>query len=367
VILQDFSVSKQSAWRFRHAKAYFAVKGERVRAGIGSCNFTEAGLSGEEGNVESMIVSDLEATYISDIRDALKQVRLIEDDFETNPVDDAPQHLPFIITVLFDWQKHAYSYTVDMVDGDVLGEMLLHLPGIETAIPLRERKNSGELSIERKFKRIDNYRVCYTIGAKHLDHVGPIIEINFDYSEKEYTRTPSVEDILRSWSSSDESWERLSKFANGDDGEDDPSSAGVNGDVRTPDQPANDILGYYDIYRAFYDLRAKLKKAREEKNSQKVNLYIERRSDSLRRLFSSIENIQDLLRRYLLLVEINQITKEYARFLVDTAWSGKAKEMEVAARAQLNDLVARELQGNEYPRKVDAQQLLGWFDSKLKN
>jgi hypothetical protein len=367
VELRDFSAPKQGAWRFRHAKAYFAVKGDRVRAGIGSCNFTDAGLSGEDGNIESMIVSDLKESYIEDLRNALKQVRLVDDDFETNPVDDLPQHLPFIISVVFDWQKHTYLYKVDVVTQDAPGEMSLHLPGIDMVISLPELNSAGELSVDRKFKRIDNYRISYILGEKHLDHIGPVIEINTDHSQKEYSRTPSVQDILLSWSSSDESLDRLPKSNDDPNGEDETPVTVLTGEIDKPDELANDILGYYDIYRAFYDLRAKLRKAREEQNARKIGLYLERRYDSLKRLFTSIQNAQDSIRKYLLLVEIGKLTGEYSRYLADQEWSVEAKQAELAARTQLLTMVAAELQKNAYPGKIDAQQLLDWFDSKFKH
>jgi hypothetical protein len=365
VELKDFRESKQTLWRFRHAKAYFAIKGARLRAGIGSCNFTDAGLSGENGNVESMIISELESAHISDMRAALKEVRLVEDDFAATPADDSPDHLPFCVTVFFDWQKHSYSYDVAMMDQEAPAAMSLLLPGVEQVIPLHEVQNAGEILVGKQFNRIDNYCVHYNQNGTARTHVGPVIEINLDYSLKEYSRSLGVQEILGSWSASDESYERSLKST--DDVDEDDSTEG---EVRTigdnHDEPNDDILGYYEIYRAFFDLRAKLRKAKEEKNLQKISLYLERRSDSLRRLVGSVETISDVLRRYLLLVEIIQIAEEYSRFLVDTSWSARARELGGMAREQLAGQIAGELRETGYPPEVNAQQVLNWFEMRFK-
>ena len=45
--------------RFWHMKAYWIQHGKTIRTAVGSCNFTCAGLSGGDGNVEAMLVFDV--------------------------------------------------------------------------------------------------------------------------------------------------------------------------------------------------------------------------------------------------------------------------------------------------------------------
>ncbi|GEM_PF-3167735 len=366
VEVNDFSSAKRTSWLFRHAKAYFAIKNKRLRAGIGSCNFTDAGLSGEDGNVESMIVSDLTSKYIDDLRDELKNVRLDEDEFESHQVDDAPQRLPFIVLVVFDWKRRTYSFNVEIMDEVAVKEVMLYLPGVESPIMIRELNTRSEIVLRNRYKNIDNYRISYVLAEQPYDHIGPIVEINMDDTEKEYTRTPEVDEILQSWSSSDESWEKV-MISTAEENEDEGiSSMSEENDKSDPGQTGNDILSYYDIFRAFYDLRAKLKKALGDKDRNKLSLYLERRSDSVKRLANSLETIQDKVRKYLILVEIGQLTEEYERYLADLDWSNKVKQDMTAQRNHLQDSIYAELRIQAYPEHIDAQRVLGWFDSKFK-
>ena len=44
--------------RFWHMKAYWIEHRNSIRTAVGSCNFTNAGLAGADGNVEAMLVFD---------------------------------------------------------------------------------------------------------------------------------------------------------------------------------------------------------------------------------------------------------------------------------------------------------------------
>ena len=92
--------------RFWHMKAYWARQGERIRTAVGSCNFTHAGLSGSDGNVEAMLVLDGEPESLPE------GAEIEDDDFaeETEAEEGKPEAAPVAIVVAWDWRASAWRW-----------------------------------------------------------------------------------------------------------------------------------------------------------------------------------------------------------------------------------------------------------------
>ncbi len=90
--------------RFWHMKAYWIQHGESIYTAVGSCNFTEAGLIGEAGNVEAMLVFEEIEPEWPEESDTTRP-----EDLSEQPVDEeeAPEHVPLVIVVAYDWQSES--------------------------------------------------------------------------------------------------------------------------------------------------------------------------------------------------------------------------------------------------------------------
>ena len=87
--------------RFWHMKAYWVRHGKRHDTAVGSCNFTEPGLIGANGNVEAMLV------FEGIDPDWPVESPALPDELSEQPVDEeeAPDPVPVVIVVAYDSRK----------------------------------------------------------------------------------------------------------------------------------------------------------------------------------------------------------------------------------------------------------------------
>ena len=92
--------------RFWHMKAYWIQHGDTIRTAVGSCNFTRAGLSGADGNVEAMLVFDADPDWLPE-GNAIETEDLAE---ETEAEEGTPEPVPVAVVVAWDWRDHTWRW-----------------------------------------------------------------------------------------------------------------------------------------------------------------------------------------------------------------------------------------------------------------
>lgn len=127
--------------RFFHLKIYEVESRGRTFAGLGSCNFTEAGQfwrdgrGRESGNVECMLFSEAGMPWPP--TEALRPGAMPGH----TDAEDAPAAWPLYVTVAYDWQRHAYKW---WLQGDPGGhDVSLQLPDGAPAFDIHDQPEAG--------------------------------------------------------------------------------------------------------------------------------------------------------------------------------------------------------------------------------
>ncbi|MDE2718127.1 MAG: hypothetical protein OXI33_14100, partial [Chloroflexota bacterium] len=148
--------------RFRHMKAYWIRHGNRTYSAVGSCNFTEAGLAGKNGNVEAMLVfEDMdpdpdwpEAIDTADPEDLSQQ---------TVDEEEVPEPVPVTIVVGYDWRSDSWRWFLRADDSQT--DFVLSLP---TGLALRITNGPDEQRAEPPDFPA-HYRLTYTQHNQRRD------------------------------------------------------------------------------------------------------------------------------------------------------------------------------------------------------
>jgi hypothetical protein len=331
--------------RFWHAKAYHLAYEKSADLAVGSCNFTQAGLAGSKGNVESMLVRHVGKGPAPFPKRVDADAALLAD--ETEHEEGIPTPAPINIVVLFDWRAMAYAWRYEPHSGH--SNPVLELPGGVkvplTACPGMRKAKKGPAGIA-------TFEVHYTADSNQQSWVGLVAEINLDASERIYGTPLRVSDILDSWKGAHlagvASWSRLVAGASEEEGDEaDATDVGV-----------FHALNLFEVYRAFWDLRGRLQTLKEQKNEQAVRGLLVSRPDSvlaLMRLAIRADGAETV--RYLVMLEIRVLLREFG----DESMKIHQKRLDGNVRR-----LRKVVEGSIVLHGATGVELLKWFESRIE-
>ena len=341
--LRRNSIEKQDD-RFWHMKAYWIRHGKRCYTAVGSCNFTERGLVGGDGNVEAMLVfEDIEPHWPSE-----GEV-VVAGDLSDEPAneEEVPTPVPVAIIVAYDWRSGCWRWFLDADDSQK--DFQLSLPSLSPfCIDPGCSKRCGDPPDQGA-----TFEVTYREGMEHKKWQGQVVELHLDHSRRVYGRGLSASEILESWRGRVPTWELGNGRGEGDSDED--------GDSAEADVPAVfGAVNLYDFYRAMRALRTKLAKLKPQPEAQYALLV--RRPDSVMELakLASCDGESPVV-RYLVLHELASVASYCRENLLDEELLRRLQKMESDAKRTTLERLACELQGD----LAKANEMLDWFEKRL--
>ena len=328
--------------RFWHMKAYWIQHGKTVRTAVGSCNFTHAGLSGGDGNVEAMLGFDADPDWLPEG----KEVKTEDLADEAQAEEEAPEPAPVAIVVAWDWRAHAWRWWLDPGSGQ--HDFVLHLPGLA---PFRIQSGTHERP-GKPPGRDATFTVSYRTGHGERQWQGQVVELNLDHSSRTYGRPLTANEILESWRGRAPTWD-----LGGGGGSGDPSDDGD--DVEGEAPAAFDAVNLYDLYRSMRALRAKLTGLEEHPDIQRA--YLVGRPDSVMALANLADRDEEApIVRYLVLRELCGVISTWAH-LLDDDLVARAEQMAAQARGRTEAQLLDELGADS----AKADGMLDWFEQAL--
>ena len=332
--------------RFWHMKAYWIRYGKRIYTAVGSCNFTQAGLSGEDGNVEAMLLFDgIEPDWLDKCDAALPEDLADEPEAE----ECVPEPVPVAIVVAYDWRSESWRWFLDadatQVDFD------LHLPTVRAAMricPGAGERRGGPPGLRAQ------YKVTYTHHGEPKLWTGQVVELHLDHTQRTYGKPLSASDILESWRLNSHNGARRLPIGEGDGDEGDDE--GAEGDVPA----AFDAVNLYDLYRATRALRRRL--AELESDPRALNALLVGRSDSVMALASLAAGDGEApVVRYLVLRELSSIVTACGSGATAGSPMHRVHKMKRRAKAATLQMLVADL-GGDRPK---ARKMLNWFERRL--
>ena len=328
--------------RFWHMKAYWIRHGKRIRTAVGSCNFTHAGLSGGDGNVEAMLVFDADPDWLPD-GNAIATEDLAE---EMEAEEGTPEPVPVAIVVAWDWRDHTWRWWLE--PGLRQSDFVLHLPGA-TSFPI---KSGTESKSGKPPARGSTFRVSYRTDREQTEWQGQIVELNLDYSSRTYGSPLTANEILDSWRGRAPTWNLGGGGGDGDPDDD-------RDDLESDTPAAFDALNLFDFYRSMSALRAKLKGLEEDQDIQRG--YLVGRPDSVMALAHLADRDEEApIVRFLVLREMDSVVSTWANVL-EGDLVARVEEMATKARDRTLARLLLDLDGD----KKKAGCMLDWFENEL--
>ena len=331
--------------RFWHMKAYWIRIGKRRFTAVGSCNFTEAGLSGGNGNVEAMLVfEDIEPDWPEECESGSLE------DLSDEPVDeeDVPTPVPVAIVVAYDWQASKWRCFLDA--DDTQHDFRLSLPGRAAfSIDPGHSERRGTPPQDRGA----TFTVTYTQGTEPREWRGQVVELHLNHSQRRFGRPLSASDILESWRARVPPPDPGSPRGKGD-GEEDVD------DLETEVPAAFDAVNLYDLYRAMRGLRTRLVEL-ESQPSEQFALLV-RRPDSVMELAKLADCSEEApVVRYLVLRELWSIMRECEGEQLERDLVRRVKAMKRRARKTTLERLVPQVEGDG----EKARKMLNWFEKNL--
>jgi phosphatidylserine/phosphatidylglycerophosphate/cardiolipin synthase-like enzyme len=327
--------------RFWHMKAYWIKYRTTIRTAVGSCNFTGAGLSGGDGNVEAMLVFDADPEWLPEGH--VVEVEELAD--EPQAEEEAPDPTPVAIVVAWDWRAHSWRWRLDA--GGNQREFVLHLPGL-AAFPTEPGIHTKP---GKSPPRGATFAVTYQSDDGEQRWRGQVVELNLDHSSRTYGRSLTANEILQSWLGRAPTW-------------DIGGGGGVGGDGDHPDDEipaAFDAVNLYDFYRSMRALRKKMASLDEHPDIQRA--YLVGRPDSLMALAQMADRDEEApIVRYLVLLELWGVLTTWAH-LLDPDLVTRVQQMAKQARNRTREHLLDELSSDK--QKTD--NMLDWFEQSLAN
>ena len=362
--IYDFKKSRYKQIPFRHAKAYIIRKNDKVRIGIGSCNFTNSGLAGANGNVECMLVFNGDKKLINELDYELKEITINENNAETTEVSDFPLQIPFEISVTFDWARKEFEYSYNPVDEKELTYVILKLTDHKIRLDTPVEKEN--LILPQGNIAVDDFTVEYTHNGERKVYHGIVLELNLSWSEKIYTRKLKIDEIIDSWRNHEDSWIGKLNLTGDEEMIGENGAPALPGDETIESTIEDDVFSYYDYYRAFYDLSAKLEKAKKAGNHALLTSYLESRPDSIRNTVNEISKIADIKKRYLLLIEIQSILQTYRKYLTDSKLLRLVNDDLKKLKKSIIDELQNEVKSTKSSSANLAPEMIDWFENKIR-
>jgi len=328
--------------RFWHMKAYWIQHGDKVFTAVGSCNFTEAGLAGKDGNVEAMLVFQANPDWLLDGEEIDPDDLATEEEAE----EQAPVPTPVSIVVAWDWRALRWRYWLEAGAGQ--SDFRLRLPGIAAF----DIQGGTHARVGKPPPRGSTYTVSYTTRGSPKQWEGQIVEVNLDHSSRTYGRPLTANQILESWRGSSPGWD-LGGGGGGagdpEDGED--SEQGV--------EAAFDAVNLYDFYRAMKALRAKLGSYQKQPSLQRAHL-VGRPNSVVALAHLANGDGEAPVVRYLVLRELGSVIELFADVL-DSSLVQRVQEMVQEARGRTSVL----LEGEAGVHDGQGPEMLRWFEEQL--
>ena len=330
--------------RFWHMKAYRILHGKKGGwTAVGSCNFTANGLKGAGGNVEAMLVTEHDGSWLPE-GDVLPDDALA---LKAVGEEEGPEPVPIAIIVAWDWRSATWRWWLDA--GPQQKDALLVLPG---CAELELHDGTGE-HLGSPPPRGAEFTVRWRGPAGQESWTGPIVELHLDYSARSYGRPLTANQILASWQGRAPTWDIGGGGGPGEgDGED---------EEQAEDCAAFDAVNLYELYRAMRGLRTRLDDLAPNPSLQRAHLV--GRPDSVMSLaWLADRGVDAPMVRYLVLRELCGVVRDWAQ-LLDADLVARADLMAADARARTRAQLDAEL-GSSTP-KADA--MLDWFEERLSD
>ena len=328
--------------RFWHMKAYWTRQGERIRTAVGSSNFTRAGLSGRDGNVEAMLVLDGQPDWLPDGEEC-GNVNLAE---ETEAEEGTPEPAPVGIVVAWDWRASTWRWWLE--EDPRQRDFELRVPAL-ASFPIRPGIGSRP---GKPPKRGAMFKVSYRADGEEAEWQGQIVELNLDYSSRIYGRPLTANEILESWRGRAPTWGPRGGGADGDASDD-------RDDFESDTPAAFDAVNLFDFYRSMSALRRKLRALEEDPDIQRG--YLVGRSDSVMALAHLADRDEEApIVRFLVLRELHGVASTWASVL-EGELVERVGQMTRTARDRTHARLRQELDGDE----KKAGCMLDWFEIEL--
>ena len=328
--------------RFWHMKTYRIRYGRTIHTAVGSCNFTRAGISGGDGNVEAMLVFEADPEWLPQGR-KVETEKLAE---EVQAEEEIPKAVPVAIVVAWDWRAHTWRWWLDAAPQQ--HDFSLHLPGL---VPFRIESGTAARPGKPPVRGA-NFKVSFHTDQGEREWQGQVVELNLDHSSRTYGRPLTANEILESWRGRAPTWD-----LGGGGGGGDPSDDGD--DVPSDTPTAFDAVNLYDLYRSMRALRVKLKGLEQHPDIQRA--YLVGRPDSVMALAHLADRDEEApLVRYLVLREMNGVISTWAP-LIDGDLVARAEQMATQARDRTFAQLLQELGGD----MKKATSMLDWFEKEL--
>ncbi|MDE0263961.1 MAG: phospholipase D family protein [Bryobacterales bacterium] len=329
--------------RFWHMKVYWIRHGDRIRTAVGSCNFTQAGLSGRNGNVEAMLVFDADPSWLP--RGIPVQFDRLAEEAEAE--EGTAEPVPLAVVVAWDWLSHDWRWWLEADSGQ--SNFKLHLPDV---VPFAIKSGTGGPKAGKPPARGSTFRLSYRTTRGEEEWQGVVVELNLDYSSRIYGPPITANDILESWRCLAPTWD-----LGGSGGDGDPSNDPD--EIGSHSPAAFEALNLFDFYRSAKALGAKLQGLRKKPNL--LRGYLVGRSDSVMALAHLADRAGDApVVRFLVLRELYSVVSRWTD-IVDEELVARVKQMEKRARDRTLDQLAHEMGGDEQK----ARSVLDWFEKEL--
>jgi hypothetical protein len=341
-------------------KTYWLSHGNWVDVAVGSCNFTSAGLRGETGNVEAMLVYELpfDDAGFDWMPDGEP---MVVDEFAEDPLaeeeDDPPP--PIAAVVAWDWRAvtmgtSPWRWWINTAPS--VREMVLHLPGM-SALPIESGPGTAEG--QQHPPAGAHLRITCINHGTAAEIRGAIVEINLDHSTRTYGRPLTPEEILASWRG------HPPTAGEGDEREEEDAGEQEEGEQEDEDVEVESSSGFqamnlYELYRSLRMLRGQLDDLAAHPTAQRG--FLVGRPDSVMALAMQADRDDNVpIVRYLVLHDLLAVVTSYAEIL-DQAVIERLQAMTTQARQRTLDVIGHELTDPN----VDPAEMLAWFESQLR-
>lgn len=346
--------------RFWHMKAYWLSHGQRANVAVGSCNFTSAGLRGESGNVETMLVYELPRNDAAfDWLPDGEPMDVTEFAEEPLPEEDVDSPAPIAAVVAWDWRAvtmgtSPWRWWIDTAPS--VREMVLHLPGL-SALPIES--GPGTSDAPKDPPPGARFRITCIVNGAATEVPGAIVEINLDHSARTYGRPLTPEEILASWRG------RPPAAGEGDEREEDDAGEQEEGEQEDEDLEVESSSGFeamnlYELYRSLRMLRGQLDDLAAHPTAQRG--FLVGRPDSVMALAMQADRDDNVpIVRYLVLHDLLAVATSYTDIL-DQAVIERLRAMTTQARQRTLGVLRHELTDPT----PDPAEMLAWFEAELR-
>ena len=343
---------KDNNERFWHMKAYWIERGSRCYIAVGSCNFTKAGLSGKNENVEAMLIFN---TYEDDgTFPGGKEVQPEEFATDPEPEEEMPKTLPFAIVVAWDWKNKLWHW--DLAVGDNQREFMLLLPKYVRCFRIKPGANSKKGEPPKPGETFIIYYRNPKKSKKWEKWVGSVVELNLDHSTRTYGIPLNASQIL-------DSWRKGLAVGSRRTGEYNELNDIVESTENKTDTPAVfDAVNLFDFYRALRDLKFELSNKELSENRKKALLVGHSNSVlALANLANQDSNLPVV--RYLVLFELNKLISEHKKLLGDVHVSNVENMFNEVKELTHKELKKDPRLKNYTSNSID--EIMGWFEKNL--